>query len=78
LTYDGSPLFDRLSAGGVLRPPDAAEFCGLSIQTMSKLRLAGQGPRYIKLTKRKVGYRLVDLATWLKQRQRRSTSDPGQ
>jgi predicted DNA-binding transcriptional regulator AlpA len=59
----------------LLRPPLAAAFLGLSVSTLAKLRLRGDGPPYCKLGPRAVGYRRADLDAWLTERTRRSTSD---
>jgi hypothetical protein len=78
IAINNQPPRTVIGFGAVLRPPEAAEYCGLAPQTMSKMRLSGHGPPFIQLTKRRVGYRIADLVAWLGQRQRRSTSDPGQ
>jgi predicted DNA-binding transcriptional regulator AlpA len=61
--------------GALLRPPLAAAFLGLSVSTLAKLRLRGDGPPYCKLGPRAVAYRRADLDAWLTERTRRSTSD---
>jgi predicted DNA-binding transcriptional regulator AlpA len=57
----------------MLRTEDAANFTGLSASTLTKLRLTGGGPEYIKLGK-VVVYDLADLDAWLLSKRRRSTS----
>ena len=57
----------------MLRTSDAAHYTGLSASTMTKLRLIGGGPRYIKLGKAVV-YDPVDLDAWLSANRRKSTS----
>jgi hypothetical protein len=54
----------------------AAEFTSLSISTLTKLRLTGGGPRYLKLG-RWVVYPRASLVDWMHRRERGSTSDPG-
>ncbi len=49
----------------VLRTPDAASYLGLSASTLEKLRIAGGGPRFIRLGGRAVGYDIRDLDEWL-------------
>ena len=51
----------------------AADFCGCSSSLLNKLRVAGGGPRFIKLG-RKVVYDTADLSAWLETRRRSSTS----
>ena len=60
----------------VLRTPDAASYLGLSASTLEKLRIAGGGPRFVRLGGRAVGYAVEDLDAWL-DRQRDSTGDGG-
>lgn len=57
----------------MLRTEDAANYTGLSASTLTKLRLHGGGPEYIKLGK-SVVYDPVDLDAWLSSKRRRSTS----
>jgi hypothetical protein len=55
---------------------DAARILNLSQSTLAKLRLSGKGPAYYKLGRRVV-YRQEDLAAWLGENRRLSTSDSG-
>lgn len=48
-----------------LSPEVAGEYTGYSTSTLAKKRMDGTGPEYIKLGKRKVGYRKSDLDHWL-------------
>jgi predicted DNA-binding transcriptional regulator AlpA len=52
----------------VLRPRDAASYCGLSVATFARLRGTGDGPRFIQLHGRNIGYRVADLDAWLASR----------
>jgi predicted DNA-binding transcriptional regulator AlpA len=49
----------------ILRTPDAAEYVGLAESTLEKHRVAGTGPRFIRLGSRAVGYDIRDLDAWL-------------
>ena len=60
-----------------LRVNEAAQHLGLAVSTMNKMRLNGLGPRFIRLTRRRVAYDLYDLETWAAERKRSSTSDRG-
>ena len=60
-----------------LRAPQAAAYLGLSVSTLAKMRLRGDGPIYAKAGPRIVVYDLADLDAWLAGRRRTSTSDPG-
>ncbi|MGB0906959.1 MAG: helix-turn-helix transcriptional regulator [Maricaulaceae bacterium] len=59
-----------------LSADQAADFLGLSKSTLSKMRLTGDGPIFIKMGRR-VAYQPDDLQNWVKENRRRSTSDLG-
>ncbi len=52
----------------VLRTAEAASYIGLSASTLEKLRAGGDGPRFIRLGHRAVGYDISDLDAWLDKR----------
>lgn len=54
---------------------DAKLYTGLSGRTLQRLRLEGRGPRFIRLTGKKVAYRVCDLQAWVAERLVTSTSD---
>ena len=58
-----------------LNTTEAAEYLGLSKSTMDKLRVFGGGPRYLKLTARRVVYDTRDLDLFLQSRTRNNTSE---
>ena len=58
-----------------MRTPEAARYVALSESTLTKMRLRGDGPLFIKVGPRAVAYRKADLDAWLEARVRRSTSD---
>jgi excisionase family DNA binding protein len=60
----------------ILTTTDAAIYLGLALQTLAKMRLAGDSPPYFKLGRR-VLYKREELDAWLALRRRRSTSDTG-
>lgn len=51
----------------LLTEHDIARITGLSLASVRRWRLSGQGPRYLKLG-RAVRYQRVDLAAWLQSR----------
>ena len=55
----------------------AAGFLGLDRRSMQKFRQAGGGPLYVSISSRCVRYRRRDLNSWVEERLRKSTSDPG-
>lgn len=70
ISADGAVLQNRL-----LRVPEAAAFVGLSVSMLNKMRVAGTGPRYVKLAAKAVGYWRGDLVDWLNSRVCYSTSE---
>ena len=57
-----------------LNSPEAAEYPGISVSTLSKRRVDGDGPKYLKLGRRVV-YDTRDPDGWLDTRRRASTAD---
>jgi predicted DNA-binding transcriptional regulator AlpA len=56
----------------------AAAYTGLAESTLNKLRMTGgAGPRFLKLSARRVVYDTNDLDDWLRSKRRVSTSDNG-
>jgi predicted DNA-binding transcriptional regulator AlpA len=53
------PLDDQ-----VLTEPQAAEFCGMSKDTLRRRVNAGDGPKRLRLSAKRIGYRVKDLRTW--------------
>jgi len=56
---------------------EAAQFLRLSVPTLERMRLAGNGPIFIKLgpgKRARVVYRRADLDAWLLAQRRGSTS----
>lgn len=51
----------------------AADYCGLGVSTLEKLRVSGGGPDFFKLGRRVV-YRRDDVNAWLAAKRRQSTS----
>jgi predicted DNA-binding transcriptional regulator AlpA len=43
----------------------AASICGVSTDTLDRLSDKGEGPRRLKLSARRVGYRMSDIEAWL-------------
>lgn len=59
------------TARRILRTREAADYIGLSPSTLEKKRLSGDGPRFVRLGGRAVGYDLRDLDEWLDAQRRR-------
>lgn len=60
----------------IYRPPDAGALLGLTASTLAKMRCRGDGPPYVKLSPRAVGYRREDILKWIAERVVGSTSEP--
>ena len=58
----------------LLSVKEAARFLGLSVSTLNKMRLNGNGPPYLKLGRR-VLYDVHDLQAWAASRRRNHTSE---
>ena len=52
----------------VLRTPAAAEYLGLAASTLEKYRLTGEGPDFVRLGTRIVGYEVAALDRWIESR----------
>ena len=59
----------------ILRTPEAAEYIGLAVSTLEKMRLVGDGPEFVRLGGRAVGYDVRQLDGWIDARSTSSTSD---
>ena len=63
----------------IVRRRAAAEYVGLSVACMDKMRISGTGPVFVRLGSRAVGYEISALEDWVAKRRRASTShDPAQ
>jgi predicted DNA-binding transcriptional regulator AlpA len=49
----------------VIIETEAARYCGLSVVHFRRLRKNEQGPRFVQLGVRRIGYRVGDLLAWL-------------
>lgn len=59
----------------ILRTPEAAAYCGSAASTFEKFRLSGNGPAFIRLGNRAVGYDIGDLDHWIDSQRHWSTSE---
>lgn len=66
-----------MSNQNLFRPPGAAAYVGLSVSTLAKQRLRGDGPRFVRLSPRAIGYLQADLDEWLTTKRCSSTSEYG-
>jgi predicted DNA-binding transcriptional regulator AlpA len=61
-------LPEELSRSRVVNEATAARICGVSHQTMERMRKSGTAPRHVQLSTRRLGYRICDLTAWLDAR----------
>ena len=61
-------------AAAILSPPEAAQYLGLAVSTLAKMRCWGGTPPFLRLG-RKIGYLREDLDVWLKAKRAINTSD---
>jgi hypothetical protein len=58
----------------LLTEADVAKRLAISVRSVSRMRTAGGGPRYLKIN-HSVRYREADLAAWEEAQSRASTSE---
>ena len=63
-----------LALTALLSPEQAARYLLLSISTLARMRIAGNGPIFVRVSPQRVGYRVIDLDKYLDGRTRTSTS----
>ncbi len=59
----------------ILRTPEAAQYVALSRSTLEKMRLSGEGPPFLRLGRRSVGYDVRDLDSWIDAQRRDGTEE---
>jgi predicted DNA-binding transcriptional regulator AlpA len=65
----GPPVdFARLPEFAVVGREQAAVLLGVSLETLKRMEARGQGPKRVKVSQKRVGYRLSDLRTWIEAR----------
>lgn len=52
----------------LLTENELVAWLGLSLPTLQRLRSTGKGPRFIRLSKRRIAYREPDVDEWLESR----------
>lgn len=66
----------RPDPDALLNQGQAASLIGVSERTLECWRWRGDGPPYVKISRRAVRYRRKDIQEWAESRLQRSTSDP--
>lgn len=59
----------------LLTSAETGERLGLAVSTLAKMRVRGDGPTFVKLGGKKVAYAERDIAEWIQQSRRTSTSE---
>lgn len=54
---------------------EAARILNLARRTLQGMRLRGDGPPFVQITERRIGYAISDLKDWALARASRSTSE---
>jgi excisionase family DNA binding protein len=70
------PASSSSSPRRLLTVREAADYLGLSVSTLNKWRVSGEGPRYVKLGAA-VRHDIRDLDSFIEAGVRNSTSDQG-
>lgn len=52
----------------VLTSAETAKLLTVSAPVMERWRAAGTGPRFVRLSTRRIGYRVADLRAWMADR----------
>lgn len=61
----------------LLTEGEAAEYLRLTPRALQAWRYQGRGPRFVRISRRAIRYRLDDLERFIEENLRHSTSDPG-
>lgn len=61
----------------LLSPAAAAKALSISIKTLEAMRLRGNGPKWVRVSSRRVAYRPADIREWVDGRVYSSTSEYG-
>jgi hypothetical protein len=62
------------SVSALLFPDQAARYLLLSVSTLARMRISGNGPKFLRVSPQRVAYRISDLDRYLDGRTRTSTS----
>jgi predicted DNA-binding transcriptional regulator AlpA len=64
----------NISNDEILKEVEVCNWLGISEPTLFRLRRLGTGPKFIRLSARRVAYRRSAVKEWLKLRERQSLS----
>ena len=57
----------------IVRTPEAAAYLGLSASALEKKRITGDGPEFVRLGGRAIGYELAALDAWIEEQRKKSS-----
>lgn len=63
-------LSPEITRRRVIGTADAAKFCDLSVKTLRRMKDSGAIPAPIRLSERRIGWRIGDLIDWLDCREK--------
>lgn len=58
----------------IILPADLALMLGVSLSTLERWRCQGGGPAFLKIGRRRIGYRAGAVKRWLDQQERANTA----
>lgn len=58
-----------------LRTPEASRYLSIPESTLTKMRVTGTGPKFVRYGTKSVRYRKADLDAWLENRLCMTTAD---
>ena len=76
MSQENSPTHERDRLTAFLNEREAAELLRVSVRTLQRWRLTGDGPPFCAFGGRRL-YARGDVMSWASSQRRRSTSDPG-
>jgi predicted DNA-binding transcriptional regulator AlpA len=76
----GTDGFTTMTRGtvAILTEKELAPWLGVSLPTLQRMRSKGGGPRFVKLSLRRVAYRPSDVEVWLAARTAERICDDAQ
>jgi len=63
------------SSNEILTEREVCRWLGISEPTIFRHRRAGTGPKFIRLSPRRVAYRRSEVESWLSRREQQKTDD---
>jgi predicted DNA-binding transcriptional regulator AlpA len=59
---------EQIARSRVMSAQEAAKFVGVSLVHFRRIYSSGQGPTIIRLTERRIGFRVGDIVDWIEKR----------